>query len=181
MVSLLFLLASFTPHSEAWELTALGGLNFASPTQITNGAKQSWEGTGSFSYGFFVSNSISDLPFSWETGFLFETSKYERTGAVGQQLEDNLLPVLIHFHFDAFVQLGAGYYVSWSRNPPPNSLTKQDNGLVVNLRARFHPVSLFSLILDGRYQHGLANRSPIASDTYNTRSVQVLGGLEFSL
>lgn len=181
MLKLLYLLTHFLYSASAWEFTALGGLNYASPTQITNGAKQNWEGIGRFSYGFFLSDSISTSAFSWETGIFFENSKFEQPGVTTLMLEENVVPLLIQFHFDEWVQMGGGYYRSWAKNTPPGALTKIDSGLWFNLRAHFHVLPRFSLLLEGRYQHGLANRAADASDTFNTRSVQVLGGFEFAL
>ena len=166
-----------------FEVTAVGGLNFAAPTQITSGVDQHWVGKSALSYGILIAHPILQSSFDFETGAVLLSSQYEQTvsGQTNIKTQNStLIPLIIRYNFDERVGLGAGAYLSYARGNRDEALSRGDQGVLVSLRANFNLFPLASLILDARYQHGLANMAVKSSDLFNTRSVQFLTGICFS-
>jgi hypothetical protein len=169
------------PSAQALEATLLGGLNYAAPTQRASGVDYRWTGKESVIWGLSVSHPTVILPFDIESGVLVQTERSERettTGPVLQTARHLQIPLLFRFYLDANISFAAGGFVGLIQNQLQEN---NDSGLLIGARANFYLPNPFSFILDARYQHGLANRATVAGDTFNTRSVQILAGLQIHL
>lgn len=165
---------------KAHEITILGGLNFGSPTQRINGLDQHWIGNAAPAFGLLLGTQLFESRFDLESGVLFLSTQYEQNSnsvVITKKQESTHIPILIRFNFDQSVSLGFGGYLAYSRGTRDTTLTAGDQGLLISLKARFRLLTTLHLILDARYQHGLANMAILTSDLYNTRSVQILSGL----
>jgi hypothetical protein len=185
IVSLIALL--FLPLSEthASDLILSGGMDYAAPTDIQSGSDQHWTGDAGSVFGLSLDLPFSDIPFSFETGLFLRTSKSERV-ANGSTLTSSGswtdIPLLVHYHFDPYLALGAGGYWGFLRSGNAVSPSESpDSGLLLNLRARIHIADPISIIADARYLHGLNNLSSISGNTYNSRSIQIMIGLLYPI
>jgi len=177
LIGLLLVPAS---HASAAETTLFGGLNYAAPSDIRSGIDQRSTGLAAPIFGLGLDLALAGLPLSFETGLLLRSSESETgitpaTRASGSWTD---IPLLLHYHFDSSVSLGIGGYWGFFRNGSAIQKSESpDSGLILDLRARIHLTELWSMVIDGRYAHGLANLSSIPGDTYNTRSVQFMLGV----
>ena len=185
-----------TPAANAFEINALGGLNYAAPTESLSGVDQAWTGDAAPTFGFDAMLPLFDLPLSLESGVWFETATSEHTlSNISSSRETHWteVPLLLHFHFDPFISLGAGGYLSFARGSVATTVNgvtlsqsfgaaqikDTDSGLLLDIRARLHVTPLLCFLLDARYQHGLSNLSTVSTNLQNTRSIQVLAGASF--
>jgi hypothetical protein len=178
LAALLLLLPA---SASAAGLGIFGGLNYAAPTDIRSGQDLRPTGAAATVFGASLDLPLSELPFSFESGLFLKSSKSESANgtATGEWTD---LPLLIHYHFDPSVSLGAGGYWSFFRSG--NAIRESespDSGFLLDLRARIRISENFTLLVDGRYLHGLANLSATPADTYNTRSIQFLAGVGYTL
>jgi hypothetical protein len=165
----------------ASDLILSGGLDYAAPTDLQSGTDQHWTGDSGSVFGVALDTPFSGVPFSFETGIFLKSSKSERTSgstvlqSTGAWTD---IPLLVHYHFDPYVSLGAGGYWSFFRSGNAISASESpDSGFLVDLRARIHVAEPFSLIADARYLHGLSNLSATPGNTYNSRSIEVMIGV----
>jgi hypothetical protein len=178
-----FALLLATPALAA-SLSLLGGLNYAAPTDIRSGLDQHPTGSAAPIFGLGIDLPFSELPFSFESGLFLKSSqsKASTSGATDRSGEWTDIPLLVHYHFDPSVSLGMGGYWSFFRSGDAIQKSESpDSGILFDLRARIRVSDSISILLDGRYLHGLSNLSAVAGDTYNTRSVQFLAGFAYSL
>ncbi len=184
MISLLCL--SLPNLSFAADLSVLGGLNYAAPTDIRSGQDQRPTGSAAPVLGLSVDLPFSELPLSFESGIFLKSTRSENSLGVPSESESKGqwtdIPLLVHYHFDPSVRLGMGGYWSFLRSGDAIQESESpDSGLLLDLRARIKLSELFFFVVDARYLHGLSNLSSTPGDTYNTRSVQFLAGLAYSL
>ena len=179
-LSILLLFFCFD-SAQATELSLVGGLNYAAPTQKISGVGQNWTGNAAPTYGFFINTSIFGTAFDAETGLLFLTSTYGQPDSQGNMSDKTMhstqIPFLLRFNIDEAISLGVGGYLAYTGEGRDPALSVGDQGLVADIRAKFHVLPQIHLLLDARYQHGLANQAIISTDSYNTRSVQFLAGI----
>ncbi len=172
-------------HSDAADLILSGGLDYSAPSDIRQGSDQHWTGAAGGIVGLTVDAPFSGIPFSFETGFFLRNSRSERS-AVGLTATSTGawtdIPLLLHYHFDDHVSVGAGGYFGFFRsgNSVPES-ESPDSGVILDLRARLRISDPVSLVVGARYLHGLGNLSPTPGDKYNSRSVQVLVGVSYPI
>lgn len=178
-VLLLFSLLCLIPllPAEAFELSIVGGLNYAAPTQKVSGVGQNWTGDAAPAYGALLGTELFSTRFELESGILLMTSTYEEPGASTRNLGFTQVPFLLRFHIDEWISVGAGGYLAYTRGSRDPALTAGDQGLVLSLKAKLYLTATLQLVLDARYQHGLANMALVSSDLYNTRSIQMLAGV----
>lgn len=188
--------------AHAIDLTALGGLNYAAPTQtLGGGGNLGWTGDAGFSYGFAVAVPIFDLPFEAETGvFVLQenSSRSNGTAAITRKGQMLQIPLVLRFKFDSQIGLGVGGYFAFAQGelersdssfvPTTSSVSyatagekTNDAGMLVNLRARFNLAPPFYFVIDARYQHGFTNRVTTPDNTFNTRSIQAFAGFQYAL
>ena len=172
-----------SPCAHSADLLVFGGLNLAAPTEIRAGVDQHWTGAPASLFGLGIELPLSGIPLGLETGALLKNSKSEQTSngstttLTGTWTE---IPVIIHYHFDPSISLGLGGYWSFlSKGDAVSPLESPDSGVLLDLRARIRISDAVALFLDARYQHGLTNLAATPTDTLNTRSVQILGGIAF--
>jgi hypothetical protein len=181
---LLLLLVFICTPVLAAELSILGGLNYAAPTDIRSGLDQRPTGSAAPVFGLGIDLPFSELPFSFESGFFLKSSLSESplTAPTVNKGEWTDIPLLVHYHFDPSVSLGLGGYWSFFRSGDAIQKTESpDSGILLDLRARIRISDSFFFLVDGRYLHGLSNLSAIPGDTYNTRSIQFLAGASYLL
>jgi len=193
---LLTFLATSASSAHAWELTALGGINYASPTDRDVNGTHSWTGNAAVDYGVSAAFQIFDSPFELEGAAFILSSEIQ--GSVNnhdtvQKMKALHFPLLVRFNFDPWVSLAAGGYLSSGTGSVvtftdgiPNSqsysaagLENIDAGLLIGLKAKLHFTPEISFVFDVRYQHGLQNLETTSPYVYNTRSVQALAGIGF--
>ena len=181
---LAILLLAFSPSAFATTLNAFGGLNYAAPTDIRSGTDQHWTGLAAPIFGLSVELPLEALPLSFETGVLLKSSKSDsESGGTTTETTGSWtdIPLLIHYHFDPRLSLGAGGYWSFLRKGDAASPSESpDSGLILDLRARIGLSPRFDLLVDARYLHGLGNLATTPGDTCNTRSVSVMAGGSFT-
>ena len=170
----------------------------AAPTQIQNGSSMGWTGNVAPGYGLLTSFNLFHSAFDAEIGavYLNQASQRDASGtAVIQNTHAIHLPLLFRYNFDERVGLGFGGYANLAEgsiNTVQGSsstyssysnagVQNRDFGLLVSARASIALVPHLSLILDGRYLHGLTNQTlpGISGDTLNTRSMQAYVGLSY--
>jgi hypothetical protein len=169
-------------HARGADLILSGGLNYAAPTEIQSGSDRHWTGAAAPTAGLTLDLPLSEVPLSLETGVFWKSSKSERTDPDDSTKTTKGtwtdIPLLIHYHFDPSIRIGIGGYWSFLGAGDAVSPTESpDSGVLLNLRARFRIAEPLSLTLDARYLHGLSNLASNPSDTYNSRSIQVLAGV----
>ena len=181
---LAFLLLTLSSTAYATTLNAFGGLNYAAPTDIRSGTDQRWTGLAAPIFGLSVELPLEALPLSFETGILLKSSKSDSvsggstTETTGSWTD---IPLLIHYHFDPRLSLGAGGFWSFLRKGDAASPSESpDSGLLLDLRARIEIAPRIDLLIDARYLHGLGNLATTPGDTFNTRSVSVMAGGSFT-
>jgi hypothetical protein len=189
-------LLGWTQPSGALEISTWGGLLYAAPSESVQGIDQDWTGSAGHIFGFGALLPLWESPFSLESGasWLREASERTVSGSVSTRRTEWIqVPLLLHYHFDHSMSLGAGGYVSFARgmvsttdsvstiNQPYDTAQMQtlDIGLLIDLRARFHLSESFSFILDARYQHGFQDLSTVTTKTLFARSIQMLGGISY--
>ncbi len=178
-----FLLLVSNPVLAA-ELSFLGGLNYAAPTDIRLGQDQRPTGSAAPAFGLGIDLPFSELPFSFESGIFIKSSRSENSVSALPESKGEWtdIPLLVHYHFDPSVSLGLGGYWSFFRSG--NAIQKSespDSGILVDLRARIRVTDTLFFLVDGRYLHGLSNLSAVPGDTYNTRSIQFLAGASYAI
>jgi hypothetical protein len=186
----------FGGSARAFEISAFGGYHYAAPTESILGVDQGWTGSAGVAYGIAALLPLFETPFSLESGVFLYGSASERNASGVQETRKTdwtSVPVLLHFHFDSSVSIGAGGYAAFSRGMVSTAsnginvnqaydtaqIQTVDAGLLFDLRARFRISPAFCLVLDGRYQHGLRDLSTITTKTLFTRSVQALAGIAY--
>jgi hypothetical protein len=183
-------------HAHAFEITALGGANFSNPTETNANGKMDWTGNSAFSYGASVTVSLFTTPFDLEAGVFYLASevagKVSNVDLIRRQHALHL-PVLIRYNFDPWVSLALGGYYSSGKGSVEDvtggvtsrqtyaaaGLLPDDIGLIFGMKAKIHLSREVSLVIDGRYQHGLRNLASNSAYVYNTRSIQGFTGLGF--
>ncbi len=196
---LAFMITAFsalTGTANAWELTAIGGVNFAAPTQNTSGARVNWTGSDGLTYGALASFNLFNSPFEFESGLIEATQNTQEqiSPVLNQSMHWLEIPLLVRFKLDPAIGIGVGGYLAYGQGSVLRSqgsnealssfssvgLNNRDSGLLFNLRARFAFAPPVFLIVDGRYFHGLTNLATTGgSDVYNTRSIQIFGGISY--
>ncbi len=180
---LLLLLGLFS-SAQAAEVTVLGGLNYAAPSQKISNVGQNWTGDEAAAYGALIGDSLFNTPLELETGILFLNEKYEQPGATNttttRTAGQTQLPILLRWNFDQWFSLGVGGYFAWARGARDSTLSSSDQGLLGSLRAKFYISTELHFLLDARYQHGLSNQALIAGDSFNTRSIEILAGFGYN-
>jgi hypothetical protein len=179
-----------------FELTGLGGVNYASPTQRTNGLDIHTTGNASATFGLLAAIQLFDSGFDFETGILSLGQQTERDDIIPNvitKMQFVQIPFLIRYNLDESIGLGFGFYTAFAQGNVQSTqnnftteipyealfLNKTDTGLILNIRARFAIAPPLYVALDARYQHGLTNLAQNPIDLYNTRSIQVMGGLTY--
>jgi hypothetical protein len=195
LVLIISLLVLMQAKARAWEITALGGFNYASPTQHQGSNDYSWTGNSALDYGVSLSIPIFTPRFEIESGLFYLNSEVETNiSNVDTTIDMHAvsIPLLFRFNFDPWVSVGVGGYYSMFKgnvevSQPGNNyrqsydaygLSTSDAGLLFSLKAKLHITNDISFVFDGRYQHGLKNVA-LGSDLYNTRSIQALAGFSF--
>ncbi len=179
------ILIVYGSSAHALSFTGFGGLNYAAPTDIRSGSEQHWTGDAASIFGLSIDIPFAVGPFSFETGLFLKSSKSEHsvngiTGTTENSWTD--IPLLVHFHFDERISFGLGGYWSFLRKADAaNPATSPDSGLILDLRARIPFSECFSIVIDGRYVHGLNNLATTAGNTLNTRSIEALIGVAYDL
>jgi|GEM_PF-1990842 len=193
-VGFLTLSTSFT--ASAFEVTAVGGLNYAAPTQRTSGIDIHQTGNATPTFGLLLATPLWGSGFDLEAGVISLAQQSERDDILPsrtQKMQFLQVPVVLRYRLDESISLGAGFYaafaqgnVEMNQNGIQTQLSyeslgyqKTDTGLILNLRARFAMAPPFYLILDARYQHGLSNLAQLPNDVLNTRSIQVMAGVTY--
>ncbi len=194
----LFCLAmlGWAPASQALEVSAWGGLLYAAPSESVQGVDQGWTGSAGTHFGINALLPLWESPISLESGvsLLKEASERSVSGlSTTRTTEWIQVPLLLHYHFDHSMSLGAGGYASFAKgmvstrdsvstvNQPYDTAQIQtlDLGLLIDLRARFRLFDSFSFILDARYQHGFQDLSTVTTKTLFARSIHMLGGISY--
>ncbi len=173
----LLLLAPYSAH--ALDLTFLGGYTYAAPTEKAGNNYPHWTGKSGFSFGASIAFNLLDSSFDLESGVFSIKAKSEQgSGAfrIERTFDSILIPLLIRYHFDRAASLALGAYTAASSDLPSD-----DRGLLLSIAARLHLTSHFYLVLDARYQHGLANLASVSGDYLNTRSIQGFAGVSVDL
>lgn len=197
---ILFFLLALLPSTKALaiEITGLGGLNFAAPTETANSLERHWTGSAGVSYGLTFALPLFDSPFDLETGVFMINENSDIEGATGTTPSNRKtrilqLPLVVRFNFDEHIGLGIGGYLGMGQGNVESTiasvissqtyeslgLNKNESGLILNVRARFDLAPPLFFVLDARYQHGLSDRSTLSGDQFNTRSVQGFAGLQY--
>ena len=193
-VGFLTLLVPFA--ASAFEITAVGGLNYAAPTQRTSGIDIHQTGNATGTFGLLLATPLWSSGFDLETGVVDLVQQSERDDVLPsrtQKMQFLQVPVVLRYRLDESISLGAGFYAAFAQGNvemnqngietqlPYESLgyQKTDTGLILNLRARFAMAPPLYLILDARYQHGLSNLAQYTNDVLNTRSIQAMAGLTY--
>ncbi|MBS1958816.1 MAG: hypothetical protein JST80_05015 [Bdellovibrionales bacterium] len=179
----LFLLTVTPISSFALDFSALGGWNFAAPTETVTGADLHWTGDSGFSFGATVAAQLFETPFEFETGFFKLKENSTRNADItslltGRQNDISVVPAIIRYMFDDHIAIGGGVYFGFGSKDP--SLQTTDFGILLNARARMIISGPFSFLIDGRYQHGLGNRLLSTSGLYNTRSIHGFVGFQYA-
>jgi hypothetical protein len=192
----LFLCAITAQETKAFELTVLGGVNYAAPTQRTAGVDIHQTGNATPTFGLFGSTSLFSSAFTIETGVVSLTQQSERDNFVPfvtQKMQFIQVPLLLRYHLDQSISLGVGGYAAFAQGNVQTTqtsvttetpyetlfLNKTDAGLLLNIHVRFAMAPPFYAIIDARYQHGLMNMAKTQNDLLNTRSVQAMAGLSY--
>lgn len=195
-IPLFLLLSVLGPGAFAFEMNVLGGMNYAAPSEFILGVDQGWTGSSAGTFGINASLPLFSGLLSIETGAFWVATASERTESgvpLLRKAEWIQAPLLLHYHFDGSMSLGAGGYAAFSRgmvatttlgstlNQPYDTaqIQREDFGLIFDLRARFHLTPGLHLILDARYQHGLRDLSTLTTKSLSTRSIQVLAGMGY--
>jgi hypothetical protein len=182
--------------TRALEVSTWGGLIYAAPSESIQGVDQGWTGSAGHAFGINALLPLWESPFSLESGvsLLREASERSVSGVSNTRKTEWIqVPLLLHYHFDGSMSLGAGAYAGFARgmvsnvdststlNQPYDTAQIQtfDLGLLIDLRARFRLSESFSLILDARYQHGFQDLSTITTKTLFARSIHMLGGFSY--
>ncbi len=182
--------------AKAFDIAALGGLNYAAPTEHASGIDQHFTGDAASDFGITLGEKLFDSSFDFETGFFLLSEKSEQnvTGpTLIRSTQAKHIPFIIRYRFDDSMSLGLGGYASfYDGNVDTNlnnvttrqtseqaNLYRNDFGILISLRAKLHLTKDFFLVLDARYQHGLTNLATQSADVHNTRSIQTLAGILF--
>ncbi len=190
------ILLGWAQPSDALEVSAWGGLLYAAPSESIQGVDQGWTGSAGHGFGVNALLPLWESPFSLESGvsWLREASERSVSGISNTRKTEWIqVPLLLHYHFDNSMSLGAGGYAGFAQgmvsnidavntvNQPYDTAQMQtlDLGLLIDLRARFRLSESFSLILDARYQHGFQDLSTVTTKTLFARSIHMLGGFSY--
>ncbi len=194
IILLLFTFAATEAH--ALEITGLGGVNYASPTARQNQNTIDWTGNASLSYGVAVSIALFTPRLELESGLLSLGSEFQGYPAnvnTTLNFRELQIPILLRFNFDPWLSLGAGGYFSFGEGQVSTAanggtirqsydaagIASTDEGLAVSLKAKLHITDGWSFVIDSRFEYGLKNRALTSGDDYETRSIQVFGGLGY--
>jgi hypothetical protein len=189
-------LLGWTLPSGALEISTWGGLLYAAPSESIQGVDQGWTGSAGYAFGINALLPLWESSFSLESGvsLLKEASERSVSGLSSTRKTEWIqVPLLLHYHFDSSMSLGAGGYAGFAQgmvsttdavstvNQPYDTAQMQtlDLGLLIDLRARFRLSESLSLILDARYQHGFQDLSTVTTKSLFARSIHMLGGISY--
>lgn len=134
-------------------------------------------------FGLGATVGMDWVPFlSLETGALFLTHVYSPGGVSASTVSSNYLdiPLLLRLSPINFFSLNAGPYYGFAMSSTGSSVSN-DYGLLMGLSLRVPLLPLLKARADAMYEYGLANISPVASSTQNSRNFIFLAGVMLDL
>jgi len=192
LAALLPLSLTLSLTSQAFDISALGGVTISNFSQATPLAASSSGGTG-YGVGGLVNLGLVPI-IGIETGLFYMQHTVNLTnipvsGQNGSITSNNLsLPIMLRFTPVKFFSVEAGGYlglsatasetITSSNSSSTSSLTGvNDNGLIggVSLNVPLMP-GLYARF-SGFYEYGLTNLSSGASPAVNTRNIDLLAGI----
>ena len=181
--------------AHAFEITAVGGLNYGAPSQTLGGISQQQTGDAAAAFGVLAAVNLFDSSFDLESGVIFATqqSDYQTLPVFTRKISWTIIPAVVRYNFDENLAIGAGAYAAFAGNNSDQiqngftttinysalNLSPNDAGMIANSRARFAVAPPFYFIIDARYLYGLKNLALNGIDVYNTRSVEAFVGISY--
>jgi len=198
-LSLLTVLFAIQPLSSQAGVTLLGGLNFAGPSYTNASTAMAVEANSAVSFGVLFDQSFTPL-FAVESGLLYskEKSSVTSTGFAATLATTRLhIPIMLRMTALPFVSVGVGLYyengmgdvtvdytvpttTSVTQSYSDSSLKKEDYGMDFDVRFKMPLTPGLGLVLDGRYQLGLMQRSTDTAlgSSYKSKNITALAGVQ---
>jgi hypothetical protein len=189
----------FLGSAQAFDLSVVGGADFATPSVSLGGASQTGiSAKAGFGGGLLVGfdlNPVTEL----EIGALYMGRHFTAPTSTGQE-EDSYysyeIPVVLRLIPLKYITFGLGLYyalpegndsqtatptggAATSSSPVSTSVFKSDLGGLGSLAVKFPLGIASSFLVDARYYYGFTNASQIAGTAVHYRDVQILAGIDF--
>ncbi len=185
-------------QAQAFELSLVGGVNLATPSDQVNSSSST--GTSKLAFGGGALLGFSMVPtVELEIGALYMGRHFTAAVPTGSE-EDTYysfeVPVIVRLIGLRYLTVGAGAYYavpqgqdSYNLSPTSGSASsgsttatsnfKNDLGAVASVGIKF-PIGVASnFLIDGRYYYGLTNMSQNSNETLKARDLQILAGINF--
>lgn len=189
---------SMSSFADTIELTVLGGMNAASEKLTINGAEYPNESKTGIAAAAFVGFSVVPQMLMLESGLQYQKESFGFTAlATTTKMTRLQIPLLVRFVGLPIVSFGVGGYYEMALGDITMESTaggatqsfsydtlgyKTTNyGILLDARAGFDVAPLIKVVLDLRYNIGLANRSSLALTELKTNALQALAGVSFGL
>lgn len=187
----------------AMEITAMGGLNMPSPSWKAEVLGTSLDipatETGGIAGGVYAAFPFSANLFAFETGLTYLTSKYTLALSTSKVETTRLqIPLLLRviklpivsFGVGAYYEMGLGKVkltdtttgASTNQSYKDTGIKSGDYGILADLRFRIPVGPKFGIVLDGRYNYGLAEMSETAPALkVKNSAIQAMGGISIMI
>jgi hypothetical protein len=199
---LILALSILASPSYALNFSAVGGLNMSAPTISENGVSLSLSSKSTVGGGALLGFPVAKV-MEIEFGGLYLPRRYGLSlGALGSSestVNSIQVPLLLRFTAAPFISFGAGGYfanmfgnvkttttalgetATSEESLADSNMKSSDYGVALNARLHFAMAPGVSMIVDGRYNIGLANVYTESGGTIKFSDFQVLGGLTLGL